>query len=153
MVVMIGKNRFGSVAEVHEEPNVSRRTQHGAGIKLVGIGGRTFNLADQGFPHSLMLMSGDHGQQSDHADAGHRPEAHGTDDRSPLLRHENMFLPRILSQALESFRSPAADLVDACIFAERSLLHMEESRKIRLGGWSNMNHNADPGLEKDSGLS
>lgn len=37
MVVMIGENRFGRVAEAHEELNVSRRTQHGAGIKLMGI--------------------------------------------------------------------------------------------------------------------
>ena len=130
MVVMIGKNRFGPVAELHEELNVSRRTQHGAGIKLVGIGGRTFNLVDQGFPHSLTLMSGTHGEQSDHADAGHRPEAHGTDDYSSFFRDENMFLPRVLFQALESLRGPAADFIDAGIFTERGLLHVEESRKI-----------------------
>ena len=127
---MIRKNRFGSVAELHEELNVSRRTQHGAGIKFMGIGGYTFNLADQGFPHSLTLMSGTHGEQSDHADAGHRPEAHGTDDRSSFFRHENMFFPRVLFQTLESFRGPAADLVDAGIFTECDLLHVEKSRKI-----------------------
>lgn len=130
MVVMIGKNRFGLVAEVHEELNISGGTQHGAGVKFVGIGRCSFDFADQGFSHSLTLMSGAHGKQSDHADAGHRPEAHGADDCFSLLRHKNMFLPRVFFQALEGFRRPAADFVEAGIFTERGLLYLEENRKI-----------------------
>ena len=152
MVVMIGKNRFGLVTEVHEEPNVSGSAQHGTGIKLVGIGGPTFNLPYQSLPHSLTLMSGAHGKQSDHADAGHGPETHGADDRSSFFRHKNMFLSRILFQALEGFRGPAADLVNAGIFAERELLHLKESRKVNLRRWSNVNHKADPVLGIDSVL-
>src|SRR5215831_4202014 len=76
MVVMIGKNRFGLVAEVHKELNVSRRAQHGAGIKFVGVGRHSLNFADQGFSHTLAPMSGTHGKQTDHTDAGYRPEAH-----------------------------------------------------------------------------
>ena len=148
MVVMIGKNRFGFVAEIHEELNVSRRAQHGTGIKLVRIGGRAFNLADQGLPHSVTLMSGAYGEQSNHADAGHGPEAHGTDDRVSFFRHENMFLSRILFQALKSFRGPATDLVDAGILTERELLHLKEDWKISLRRWSNVSHGVNPESEK-----
>jgi len=149
MVVMIGENRFGFVAEIHEELNVSRRAQHGAGIKLVGIGGRTFDLADQGLPHSLTLMSGAYGEQSNHADAGYRPEAHGTDDRVSFFRHENMFFPRVLFQTFEGFRCPPTYFIDAGIFPECSLLHLEERRKINLSRCSNMNHDGDPHLGKE----
>jgi hypothetical protein len=153
MVVMIGKNRFGLVAEVHEELNVSGCAEHGAGIELVGIGRGSFDLANEGLPYSSTLVCGTHGKQSDHADAGYRPEAHRADDRSFFLCHENMFLSRILFQALESFGGPAADLVQTGIFTECGLLHLEERRKIRFGGWSNVNHDVDPGLGKDSGPS
>lgn len=150
MVVMIGENRFGTVAEVQEELNVSRRTQHGAGIQLMGIGGRSLNLTDQSLSHSSALMSGAHGKQSDHADAGYCPEAYGTDDRSSFFGHENMFLLRIFLQALERFCGPAAGCIDAGIFTERRPLNVEERRKICFGSWSNVNHNADPRLGKDS---
>ena len=72
MVVMIGKNRFGFVAEIHEELNVSRRAQHGTGIKLVSIGGRAFNLADQGLPHSVTLMSGAYSSRSSRSPTSRR---------------------------------------------------------------------------------
>ena len=130
MVVMIGKNRFSPVAEVHEELNVFGGAQHGAGVKLVGIGGRTFNLADQGLPHSLTLMSRTHREQSDHADAGHRPEAHGANDCFSLLRHKYLFFSGVFFKTLESFRGPAAYCVEAGIFPERGLLHLEQSGKI-----------------------
>ena len=153
MIVMIGKNRFGLVPEVEEELNISGCTQHGAGVKFVGIGRGSFDFVDEGLPHSLTLMSGADRKQSDDTDAGHRPETHGTGERSSFFRHENMFFPGILFQALEGFCHPAADFVEAGIFTERGLLHLEESRKIRFGGWSNVNHHADPGLEKDAGTS
>ena len=130
MVVMIGKNRFGLVAEIHEELKVSGGAQHGAGVKFVGIGGRTFNLADEGLPHSLTLMSRTHREQSDHADAGHRPEAHGANDCFSLLRHKYMFLSGVFFQTVESFCGPAAYFIEAGIFPERGLLHVEESGKI-----------------------
>lgn len=149
MIVVIGKNRLGPITEVHEELNISGGTQHGAGIKLVGIDRRTFNLEEQSFSHTMALMSGTHGEQSDHADAGHRPKAHGTDDRSSFFRHENMFLPRVLFQTLESFRGPAADLVDAVIFAEREVLHLKKSRKIDLRRWSNVSHGVNLKSEKN----
>ena len=115
MVVMIGKNRFGLVAEVHKELNVSGGAQHGAGVKFVGIGRGSFNLADQGLPHSLTLMSRTHREQSDHADASHRPEAHGADKRPTLFRHKNMFFPRVFFQTVESFCGPAAYVIEAGI--------------------------------------
>ncbi len=148
MVVMIGKNRFGFVAEIHEELNVSRRAQHGTGIKLVRIGGRAFNLADQGLPHSVTLMSGAYGEQSNHADAGHGPEAHGTDDRFSFFRHENMFFPRVFFQTFKGFRCPPTYVIDAGIFPECSLLHLEERGKINLSRCSNVNHDVGPRLEK-----
>jgi hypothetical protein len=141
MVVMIGKNRFGFVAEIHEELNVSRRAQHGTGIKLVSIGGRAFNLADQGLPHSVTLMSGAYGEQSNHADAGHGPEAHGADNRFSVVRHENMFFPRVFFQTFEGFRCPPTYFIDTGIFPECILLHLEERGKINLRRWSNVNHN------------
>ncbi len=150
MVVMIGKHRFGFVAEIYEELNVSRRAEHGTGIKLVRVGGRTFNLADQGLAHSVTLMSGAYGEQSNHADAGHRPEAYGTDNRSSVVRHENMFLPRVFFQTFEGFRCPPTYVIDAGIFPECSLLHLEECGKINLRRWSNVNHNAYRKLGTDS---
>ncbi len=152
MVVMIGKNRFRFVAEFHEELNVSRRAQHGTGIKLVSIGGRAFNLADQGLPHSVTLMSGAYGEQSNHAHAGHGPEAHGADNRSSVVRHENMFFPRVFFQTFKGFRCPPTYFIDAGIFSECRLLHLEERGKINLRRCSNMNHDVDPRLGKSSYL-
>ena len=63
-----------------------------------------------------------------------------------------MLLSRILFQTIEGFRGPAADLVNAGIFAERELLHLKESRKVNLRRWSNVNHKADPVLGIDSVL-
>lgn len=146
MVVVIGKNRFGLVAEFHKELNVSRRAQHGAGVKFMGIGRRSFDLTDQRQANSLMPVSRTHGEQPDHAHAGHRPKAHGTDNRTIRFRHKNMLLSCILFQALKGFRGPAAYLVEAGIFTKRSLLHLEESRKISFGRWSDLNHDADPRL-------
>jgi hypothetical protein len=146
MIVMIGKHRFGLVAEIHEELNIPGRAQHGTGIKFVGIGGRPFDFSDQGLPHPLTLTLGTHRKQPNHAHAGHRPEAYRADDRSFRFRHEDMFLPGISPQALEGLRRPATDCVDAGILAERSLLYVEERRKIRLGRWSNVNHDVCPGI-------
>jgi len=145
---MIGKNRFGLVPEVHEELNVSGCTQHCAGVKLVGIGRGSFNFVDEGLSHSMTLMSGTDGKQPDHAYASYRPEAHGTGDRSPHFCHENMFLSGILLQALKGFCGPPAHLVDARIFAECSLLHLEQRGKVRVGRQSNLNHHMHPGEEE-----
>jgi hypothetical protein len=149
---MIGKNRFSCVTEVHEKLNVSRCAQHGAGIKLVGIGRGSFNCVDEGLSHSLTLMSGTHGKQPDHAYASYRPEAHGTGDRSPHFCHENMFLSGIFLQALKGFCGPPAHLVDARIFAECSLLHVEQRGKVRVGRQSNMNHHMHPGEEEPASV-
>ncbi len=145
MIVVVGQDRFGLVAEVHEELKVPGRAQHGAGVKLVSIGCRSLDFANEGFSCSLPLVCGTHGEQPDHADAGHRPETHGADDPSFRFRDENMFLPRILFEAFEGFSGPSADLVEAGILAECGLLHQEERRKIYLGRWSNMNHRRSPG--------
>jgi hypothetical protein len=149
---MIGKNRFGLVPEVHEELNVSGCTQHGAGVKLVGIGCGSFNFVDEGFPHSLTLMSGVDREQSDDTDASYRPETHGTGDCSPHFCHENMFLPGILLQALKGFCGPPAHLVDARIFAECSLLHLEQRGKVRVGRQSNLNHHMHSGEEEAASI-
>lgn len=150
MVVVIGKNRFGLIAQVHEELNVSCRTQHRARVKFVCIGRRSLDFADEGLSHTLTLMRRIHREQSDHADAGHSPETNGTDDPF-FFCHENMFLPCIFLETLESFCGPAADCVDANIFTERDLLHLEERREVRFGGWSNVNHSVF--LERGSRLS
>ncbi len=152
MVVMIGKNRFGLVAELHKELNVSRRAQHGAGVKFMSIGRRLFDLMDQRHAHSLTPVRRTHGKQPDHAHTGHCPKAHRSDNPTLLFRHENMFLPCIPFQTLERFRRPAAYLVEACIFTERNLLHLEESRKIHFCRWANVNH-VELRLSNDSPLS
>lgn len=148
MVIMIGKNRFGLVPEVEEELNISGCTQHGTGVKFVGIGCRSFELADQRFPHSSVLTFGTHRKESDHADAGHGPEAHGADNCFSRFRDKNMFLSGIFLQALDGFRRPAADLVESGIFAECSLLHLEQRGKVRVGRQSNVNHHMHPGEEE-----
>ena len=137
---MVRKNCFGLVAQAQEELDVPWCAEHGAGVQLVGIGRRLFDFVDEGFPHSLPLMGGHHGQQPDHTHAGHRPEAHGTDDHGSIFRYKNMFLSRVTLQALERFRRPAAHGVDRGIFAERGLLHMEDRREICFGCWSNVHY-------------
>ena len=142
---MIRQNGFGFVAEIEEELNVPGRTQHGAGVNFMGIGRHSLNLADQRFSNPSRLGRGTHGEQPNHADAGHRPKAHGADDLSVRLGHEDMLLSRILFQTFESFRRPSAQFVDAGIFAKRSLLHLEKSGKIDFGCWSDVNHDRAPG--------
>lgn len=140
VIVVIGENRLSLIAEAHEELNVARRTQHGAGVKFMCIDGCSFNLTDQGFPDAMALMGGKHREQPNDTDAGHRPEAHGTDDCSLIACDENVFLPRIFFQALESFGCPATDGVDTDIFAEGGLLHREDRWKICFSRWSNVHH-------------
>jgi hypothetical protein len=147
---MVREKRFGLVAKVHEELNVFGRAQHGTGVKLMGIGRRSFDLTDQRLADPSRLVRGTHGEQPYHADAGHGPKAHGADDLSFRLGHENMLLPRIFLETFEGFRCPTAQFVDARIFAERGLLHFEETGKVYFGGWSNMNHGLSPGLEDDA---
>ena len=144
VVVVVGKHGFRLVAETQEKANIPGCAQHGAGVKFVGIGRGSFNFVDEGLSHSLTLISGTHGKQPDHAYAGYRPEAYGTGDRSPHFCHENMFLSGILLQALDGFRRPAADFVEASIFTERGLLHTKEGGKISFGCWSDLNHDLFP---------
>ncbi len=152
VVIMVRQNGFGFVAEIEEELNVSGRTQHGAGVNFMGIGRHSLNLADQRFPNPSRLRRRTHGEQPNHADAGHRPKAHGADNLSVRLGHEDMFLSRIVFQTFEGFRRPSAQFVDAGIFAKRSLLHLEKSAKIDFGCRSDMNHDVDPGFVRDCPL-
>ena len=140
MVVVIGENRLSFVAETHEELNVPRRPQHRAGVELMGIGHDPLDLVHQGFADSLVLVAGVHREQSDDADARYRPEAHGPDDYAVFFRDDNMFLSCIRLEALKRFRRPAADVVEAGILTERSLLHVEDRREICFGRWSNVHH-------------
>ena len=142
---MIRQNGFGLVAEVEEELNVSGRAQHGAGVNFMGIGRHSLDLADQRFSNPSRLRRRTHGEQPNHADAGYRPKAHGSDDLSVRLGHENMLLSRIVFQPFEGFRRPSAQFVDAGIFSKRSLLHLEKSGEIDVGCRSDVNHDRAPG--------
>ncbi len=142
---MVRQNSFGFVPEVHEELNVSGCAQHGAGIQLVGAGRRSFDLADQRLAHPSSLVRGTDGKQSDDADTSDGPVAYGTDDLSFCLCYEDMLLSRILFQAFEGFRCPTAERIDAGIFPERRLLHLEKSWKIYLDCRSDVNHDRAPG--------
>ena len=127
---MVWEKRFGLVSKAHEELNVFGRAQHGAGVKLMGIGRRSFDLVNQRLADPLRLVPRNHGEQSDHAYASHRPKAHGANDLSFRLGYENMLLFRIFFQAFEGFRCPTAEGVDAGIFSEGLPLHLEECGKI-----------------------
>ncbi len=142
---MVRQNGFGFVAKIKEELNVSGRAQHGAGVNFMGIGRHSLNLADQCFPNPVGLVRGTHGEQPDHADAGHRPKAHGADDLSIRLGHEDMLLSRIVFQTFDGFRRPSAQFVDAGIFAKRSLLDPEKRGKIDFGCRSDVDHDRAPG--------
>jgi hypothetical protein len=61
VVVVIGEDRFGFVAQAQEKVNVSRRPQHGAGVELMGVGGDAFDFLHKGFPHPAALVGGAHG--------------------------------------------------------------------------------------------
>ncbi len=145
MVVVIGENRFGLVPEVQKELNVARRAQHRTGVKFMRISGGTFDFIDQGFSRAPALMGGMYREQPNDADAGHGPEAHRTDDRSFIFSDQNVLLPRIFFQAVESLRCPATDGVDRGIFAEGGLLHLEDCGKICFGRWSNVHHGVASG--------
>ncbi len=137
---MIGENRLSFVAETHEELNVPRRPQHRAGVELMGIGYDLLDLVHQGFADPLVLVAGVHREQTDNADARYRPEAHGTDECAFFFRDDNMFLSCVCLEALKCFRCPAADLIEAGILTERSLLHLEDHRKICFSCGSNVHH-------------
>lgn len=140
VIVVVGENGFSLVPEVQKELNVARRAQHRTGVKFMCIRGRAFDFIDQGFPHTPALMGGMYREQPNDADAGHGPEAHGTDDRSFIFSDQNVLLLRIFFQALESLRCPAADGVDRGILAEGGLLYLEDRREIGVGRWSNVYH-------------
>lgn len=152
MVVMIGKNCFSLIAKVHEELNVPGCPEHGAGVELMGISRRSLDFRDQGLPHSLPLVCGTYGKQANHAHASYRPKSHGADNGASFFRNENVFFPRVLFQALESFCGPPAHLVDAGIFAEGGLLHVKKSGKINFSRHSNVNHHMHPEEEAVSAL-
>lgn len=143
VIIVVRKDRFGCVPQAHEKLDVPWSTEHGAGIELMGIGRHSFDFSDQGLPHSLALMSGEYREQSDHANTCHRPEADRAEDRAFLVfRDDNVLLSGVFLQALKGFRCPPADCVDAGIFAERNLLHLEKRGKICFDGGSSVNHSA-----------